>query len=171
MHGYPSTLCIYGQVEPGQQKFFTFDPAGGKGEELLAVKLATEQGPSTNWALSPDGKYLATAKSSNPYEESGLRLFNLNGGKERDIPVSGLPLIMGMDWAADSKSLWITGYLGRGAWGARSALLNVDLTGSATVVLEGLNLELWAAVPSPDGRRLAVGRNTQSSNVSLLENF
>jgi DNA-binding winged helix-turn-helix (wHTH) protein/Tol biopolymer transport system component len=167
----PSTLCIYGQVEPGQQRFFTFDPAGGKGEQLLKAKLKTEQGPSTNWALSPDGKYLVTAKSSNPYEESGLRLFNLTQGKERDIPVSGLPLIMGMDWAADSKTLWITGYLGRGAWGARSALLNVDLTGKATVVLEGLNLELWAAIPSPDGRRLAVGRNTQSSNVSLLENF
>jgi DNA-binding winged helix-turn-helix (wHTH) protein/Tol biopolymer transport system component len=167
----PSTLCIYGQVEPGQQRFFTFDPVGGKGEKLLAAKLKTEQGPSTNWALSPDGKYLVRAKSSNPYEESGLRLFNLTNGKEQDIPVSSLPLIMGMDWAADSKSLWITGYLGRGAWGARSALLNVDLTGRATVVLEGLNLELWAAIPSPDGHRLAIGRNTQSSNVSLLENF
>ena len=49
--------------------------------------------------------------------------------------------------------------------------LNVDLNGNVTTALEGFNLGIWAAVPSPDGRRLAIGRNTQTSNVSLLENF
>jgi hypothetical protein len=78
---------------------------------------------------------------------------------------------MGLDWAPDSKSMWVGGFMGRGAWGTRSGLLNVDLNGRATVVLEGLNIDITGAVPSPDGHRLALWRNTVSSNVWLLENF
>jgi Tol biopolymer transport system component len=168
----PSTLCIYDQIESGEQRFFTFDPAGGKGTELVAAKRKTDRGgPGGNWGLSPDGKYLVSAKSPDPYQESALRLFDLTNGTERNIPLSAMPLIMGLDWAPDSKSMWVGGFMGRGAWGTRSGLLNVDLNGSATVVLEGLNIDITGAVPSPDGHRLALWRNTENSNVWLLENF
>ncbi|MGC1449866.1 MAG: winged helix-turn-helix domain-containing protein [Candidatus Sulfotelmatobacter sp.] len=172
----PSTLCIYGQMEPKSEyyRFFTFDPAGAKGTELVAAKMKKEDADGPNcWGLSPDGKYLVTSKSQNPdqYKVPEVRILNLAENTERFIPVPEAGLIMGMDWAADSQSVWVSAYRGRGAWGSRSGVLNIDLSGKVKVVFEGLNLGLWFAIPSPDGQRLALMEHTQSSNVWLLENF
>ena len=168
----PSTLCVHDQIEPGSDyvRFFTFDPVGGNGTEVLAGKKKRGDGPTNNWGLSPDGKYLATMKSG-PYDERVLQIFNLADGTEKAIPLPRNGLTMGMDWAADSKSIWLGGFMGRGAWGTRSGILNVDLHGNVTVALEGFNPEIWWAIPSPDSRRLALLGNTQSSNAWLLENF
>ena len=172
----PSTVCVYGQIQPKSEyyRFSTFDPAGAKGTELLAAKMTKEDADGPNcWGLSPDGKYLVTSRSQNPYKYKGaaVRIFNLADGTERYIPVSAAGLIMGMDWAADSKSVWVSAYMGRGAWGTRSGVLNVDLAGRVRVVLEGLDLGIWFAIPSPDGHRLALLEHRQSSNMWLLENF
>jgi Tol biopolymer transport system component len=167
----PSILCIYSRIDNGQQRFFRFDPAGGKVSELPAAKRPSDDGPGSSWSLSPDGKYLASPKSANPLETSGLRILDLTTGKEREVQLPGLPLIMGMDWAPDSRSLWVGGYMGRNSGGTRSGLARVDLTGRVGTVLEGSSMAVWFAVPSPDGRRLAVMAHTDSSNVSLLENF
>jgi dipeptidyl aminopeptidase/acylaminoacyl peptidase len=169
----PSTLCIYGQREPNSEyiRFFTFDSAGTKGREVLAGKLKKGEGPANFWSLSPDGKYVVTPRSPDPYEAPGLRVFNLAGGTEQNIPMPDIGLMMGMDWAADSKSVWVGGYMGRGAWGTRSGLLNVDLSGKTRVMLKGFSPTLWFAIPSPDGRRLSLCQLTQKSNLWLLENF
>ena len=120
---------------------------------------------------SPDGKYLASPKSANPLEAAGLRILDLTKGTQQEISLPNLPLIMGMDWAPDSRSLWVGGYMGRSSGGTRSGLLKVDLTGRVKTILEGSSMAVWFAVPSPDGHRLAVMAHTDSSNVSLLENF
>jgi Tol biopolymer transport system component len=178
MHNYgcarlPSTLCIHDQIESESEfvRFFAFDPAGTKQTEILVGKMKKGDGPMNNWCLSPDGKYLVTPKSQSPYDERALRILNLSDGTERYIPMSAIGLMMGMDWAADSKSVWVGGYMGRGAWGTRSGLLNVDLGGKVKVAVAGFDPTMWYAIPSPDGRRLALMGNTQSSNVWLVENF
>jgi len=169
----PATLCIYGKFEPKSEyfRFFTFDPDGSKGKEILAGKVRKGEGSTKWWSISPDGKYLVTPKSQNPYDGPALRVLDLAAGTEINIPVPDIGLVMGMDWAVDSKSLWIGGYMGRGGWGTRSGVLNVDLNGRERVVLEGLNPEIWFAIPSPDGHHLALMGNTQTSNMWLLENF
>jgi hypothetical protein len=168
----PSTLCLYGQMDPHSDyyKLFAFDPAGTTGAEVLAGKIKKGDVP-LNWSLSPNGKYLVTARSQNPYDDPALRIFNLEDGSEQVIPMPQMGLMMGMDWAADSKSIWVGGYMGRGAWGTRSGLIRVDLAGTTSVLLKGFNPEMWFAIPSPDGRQLALMGRTQSSNVWLLENF
>jgi Tol biopolymer transport system component/DNA-binding winged helix-turn-helix (wHTH) protein len=166
----PSALCIYGQMDAESYRFFAFDPLGGKGTELLAAKTKRENGPNS-WNLSPDGKYLVTRPSQDPYKGPELRILSLHDNATTDIPVPELKLIIGIDWATDSKSLWVGGYNGRGSWGTRSGLVNVDLTGKVRTLLEGRNPEVMGGTPSPDGRRLALGVNTVSSNVWLLENF
>jgi DNA-binding winged helix-turn-helix (wHTH) protein/Tol biopolymer transport system component len=167
----PSTVCIYSRIDNGQQRFFSFDPAGGQVRELLAAKRQSDDGPGSTWSLSPDGRYLASPKSANPYNASGVRILDLTSGAEREISLTGLPLIMGMDWAPDSRSLWVGGYMGRRSGGTRSGLLRVDRTGRVRTVLDGSSMAIWFAVPSPDGRRVAVLAHTDNSNVSLLENF
>ncbi|MGA9564340.1 MAG: winged helix-turn-helix domain-containing protein [Candidatus Korobacteraceae bacterium] len=169
----PSTLCIYGQIEADSEyyKFFTFDPAGTKGDEILTKKVRKRDGPMNNWSLSPDGKYLVTSKAQTPFEAPVLRIFNLAENTEQYVPLPDIKLLMGMDWAPDGKSMWVGGYMGRSGGGARSGLLNVSLDGSIKVALRGLNPGVLWAIPSPDGRRLALLGNTDSSNMWLLENF
>jgi DNA-binding winged helix-turn-helix (wHTH) protein/Tol biopolymer transport system component len=167
----PSTMCVYSSIDNGLQRFFTFSPTKGKGRELLAAKRQSDDGPGSAWSLSPDGKYLASPSSADPYGASGLRILELASGKERHISLPGLPLIMGLNWASDSRSLWVGGYMGRRSGGTRSGLLKVDLTSRVRTFLEGSSMAVWLAVPSPDGRRLAVLAHTDDSNVSLLENF
>jgi DNA-binding winged helix-turn-helix (wHTH) protein/Tol biopolymer transport system component len=167
----PSTVCIYSRVDNGVQRFFSFDPAGGKVNELPAAKRRSDDGPGSAWSLSPDGRYLASPRSPGPYEPLGVRIFDLTTSKERQIGVPMVLLIMGLDWAPDSRSLWVGGYMGRRSGGTRSGIVRVDLAGHATTVLQGSSMAVWFAIPSPDGRRLAVLAHTDDSNVSLLENF
>jgi Tol biopolymer transport system component len=167
----PSSLCIYSRIDNGLQRFFTFDPAGGKVSELLAAKRPSDDGPGSAWSLSPDGKYLASPKSADPNQETGVRIMDITKGTHREISVPGPLLMMGLDWAPDSRNLWVGGYMGRSSGGTRSGLLKVDLTGRVKTILEGSSMAVWFAIPSPDGRRLAVMAHTDSSNVTLLENF
>jgi DNA-binding winged helix-turn-helix (wHTH) protein/Tol biopolymer transport system component len=167
----PSTMCIYSRIENGLQRFFIFDPAGGKVTELPAAKRPSDDGPGSVWSLSPDGRYLASPLAAHPYDALGLRVVDLATGKQREIQVPSVLLIMGMDWAPDSHSLWVGGYMGRSSGGTRSGIVRVDLTGHVRTVLEGSSMAVWFAIPSPDGRRVAVLAHTDNSNVSLLENF
>ncbi len=54
---------------------------------------------------------------------------------------------------------------------AKSALLNVGLDGKVRTMLSNPNLNLEWALPSPDGRHLAIVADSNTSNVWLLENF
>jgi len=168
----PSNVCIYDLRDSKSpfHQFFILDPAETKRKEILAGRIKNENGLNF-WNLSPDGTSMVTQKSQNPYDAPALRIFNLSTGAARDLPVPEAGLIFGMNWAADSKSVWLGAFMGRGAWGTRSGILNVDLTGKTRVLLKGSNPELLYAVPSPDGRRLALGARSRTSNIWLLENF
>jgi DNA-binding winged helix-turn-helix (wHTH) protein/Tol biopolymer transport system component len=168
----PSLICLYMQTEPKSEyhRFFAFDPAGASPPWELPVKVKKEDGPN-QWGLSPDGKYLVMRKTQDPYQTPTMRIFNVATGAERDISLPGVGLIMGMDWAIDSKTIWVSAYMGRGAYGDRSALLTVELSGKSRVLMERQNMGLWFAIPSPDGQHLALLGHTKSSNISLLEDF
>jgi len=167
----PSTMCVYGLIKDNSEyvQLFAFDPDGVKPSKEIA-KLKNEEGPIA-WNLSPNGKYLVM-QSRNPNQRPPtLRILELPSGGSRFVALPQVGLIMGTDWAADSNSVWVSAYMGRGAYGDRSAVLNVDLSGKSRVLLEKLNMGLWSAVPSPDGQHLALLGHTKSSNVTLLENF
>lgn len=167
----PAELCVYGQMDDKSEfyRFFAFDPSGVKPPKELA-RIKKEDGPN-QWNLSPNGKFLVMRKTQDPYQTPEMRIFDLTRGTVRDVAVPGVGLMMGMDWAVDSQSIWLSAYMGRGAFGSRSALLKVDLNGKARVLMEKQNFDLWTAVPSPDGKHLALLGHTHSCNMSLLEGF
>jgi Tol biopolymer transport system component/DNA-binding winged helix-turn-helix (wHTH) protein len=160
----PYTLCIYSKIENGQQTFFTFDPVKGKGAELQAAEV---DGDNFDWVLSPNGKYLAWARNRTTLKEFGVRVLSLAEGWKRDIAVPGWAEIYGLDWAADSKSLWAAANNRRGA----RALLNVGFDGKVRTTMSNQNAFLEWAIPSPDGRHLAIVQDSNTSNVWLLESF
>lgn len=97
----------------------------------------------------------------------GIQILNLDTGKTQLIPIAQWADIFGVDWAADSKSLWLAAR-NSGGW---SAVLHVQMNGTITNVLNFRNNDLDWVIPSPDGRRLAIVQEMNNSNVWLLENF
>jgi hypothetical protein len=72
-----------------------------------------------------------------------------------------------LDWAADGRTIWVSASSPAGI----QTLLNVDLHGRARPVLPESERDLGWAIPSPDGRHLAIWEASGNSNAWLLEGF
>ena len=163
----PSKVCIFGQLEPGHEHFFYFDLNKGVGEQIAKAEIASINAYDFNWSLSPDGRTLAMARRQGIKQQPTIRILPLGDGPEKLIPVDGWAGIGTLDWAADSKSLWVTTY--NSDW--TKALVNVSLNGTIRPLLEEKSMMLGWAIPSPDGKHLAIWKAHGDSNVWMLENF
>ena len=163
----PATTCIFSVIGPGSERFFRFDPEKGAGPEIPAAAIKSLNKFDFNWSLSPDGQTLATSGKSGDESEPAIRLLHLQDETERTIPMPGWAGISSLDWAADSKSLWTTGFASAGT----KTLANVSVTGRIRPMLEENKMTLGWAIPSPDGKHLALWKASGSSNVWMLENF
>ena len=75
---------------------------------------------------------------------------------------------MGMDWTADSKSVFATGQTANEI----PVVLGVEPNGNHRVLLEGERTAPYGwAMPSPDGRHLALEVVMRENNVWMVENF
>jgi len=102
-----------------------------------------------------------------PEPQPVIRLLTLKGGKERSMMLKDWSSINAIDWAADGKTLWVSASTTTGTNG----LLNVDLQGRVHPVWEQTKMYVGWAIPSPDGRYLALWQASGNSNVWMVENF
>jgi len=152
----PSTICLYSVPKGETRKTFRFDVRSGK------TAAPPQIDPPCNWSLSPDGSQRAVLTYNN---HGVIHLRSTSTGKARDLVVKGWNRLGSIDWSADGKSLLVS-------WlndDSDSALLRVALDGSASVLLRSRNNVV--AIPSPDGRLLALAEVTGTSNVWEIENF
>jgi DNA-binding winged helix-turn-helix (wHTH) protein/Tol biopolymer transport system component len=163
----PSTVCILSRFEPGHERFFYFDPEKGMGAEITKAEIRSSNAYDFNWSLSPDGRMLATGKRVGIQEQPVIRVLPLGDGPEITIPVPGYAGIGSIDWAADSRSVWATGYNNDTA----KTLMNVSLTRKVRPLFKEGEMTLGWAIPSPDGKHLAIWKAHGDSNVWMLENF
>jgi len=164
----PSTLCLYSQVDDKRLLFFSFDPMrGDRGKEVAHIDDDVPY--SYNWSLSPDGSTLALAKAAKMgfSVRPDIRLLTLPDHKDRTFTLKEWPVVSSIDWAADSKSLWVPTSTNTGTY----ALLNIDLQGRVRSTWQQNKLVVGWAIPSPDGRRLALQLASGDSNVWMVENF
>jgi hypothetical protein len=75
--------------------------------------------------------------------------------------------ILAIDWAADGKSFWASAILR----GEERALVSIDLQGNVKSVMEGEKPYVGWAIPSRDGKHLAMWQTTGGSNAWMLEGF
>jgi hypothetical protein len=120
-----------------------------------------------NWSLSPDGSLLAIINYGG--NEDRVRYLSLKTGVAQEVVVKDWPRLFSVDWSADGAGLLIPSATSN--WGT-PVLLFVDLQGKAHVLWEGEKYgPLGWAIPSPDGRHLALMRYVGESNVWMIENF
>jgi DNA-binding winged helix-turn-helix (wHTH) protein/Tol biopolymer transport system component len=156
----PSTLCVFGHSSAANGfRFSTFDPLTGDEKELISAGI----GLKYNWSLSPDGSTLALAQWQDPQ----IQLLSTRGGAPRTLTVQGWTGVASIDWAADGQSLWTSSASPTGTEG----LLNIDLHGRITPVFQDTEKDVGWAIPSPDGRRIALWEASRSSNAWLLQGF
>jgi Tol biopolymer transport system component/DNA-binding winged helix-turn-helix (wHTH) protein len=158
----PVSVCVYSVLGKDDITFFKFDPVKGHPAQFYQIKDDLTQ--VYNWSLSPDGTTVAMARGKFGEGEDRIHLISLSGASERWIPIKGWPGLASLDWASDSKSIWAPS-----AGDGENALLNVNLQGTIRVVWRPRKLSVGWAIPSRDGKSLALHVNSTSANVLMLE--
>ncbi len=161
----PSKVCIVSEFSANHLDLLIFDPANGEKRPLK--RFEGSDWYMYNWTLSPDGSTLALAKYQRLPGPADIRLLRIAGGKERLLPLKDWTAISSLDWAADGRSIWVTASSPTGI----QTLLHVDLRGEAKPVFQEPEKYLGWAIPSPDGRHVALWEAGSSSNAWLLDGF
>jgi len=158
----PSTqLCAYAKTEKNELVFTSFDPRLKQRRELGRFKIDPYFKGIYAWALSPD----ATGISILEPGTGNLYLLNLTTHKLKHIIVKHWNNFVTLDWAADGKGLFMFCLQPGGV------LLHVDLHGNAQVLWEPGGEHVVWALPSPDGKHVAVPLSSSNLNVWMMENF
>lgn len=154
----PLNFCLYSVAKGDAMETFRFDVKNGKSS------FPSQVDPGCNWSLSPDGSQRALVC---PSLKETIRFRSALTGKIRDVRVTGRNELDSITWAADGKSLLVAGKTPEGV----SALLRITLDGKASVLLRSTTTEILGAIPSPDGRSLAIAEKSVYNNVWQIENF
>jgi Tol biopolymer transport system component/DNA-binding winged helix-turn-helix (wHTH) protein len=157
----PASLCIYSVAANGALTFFRFDPFQGKGSQVYQIKDDLPE--LYNWSLSPDGATLAIAKGKWGDELPRIHLVPVQGGADRWLNVAGTQGMASLDWAADSKGLWAS------TVNEENVLLHIDLQGHAVQAWSPKKMCVGWAIPSRDGRSVAILVSSGSANVWMVE--
>ena len=158
----PSALCIYSVEVSGKQLIRRFDPNTGKSSQLAEIPT---QGVPFGWSLSPNGSLLAIILYRP--DQGIIHLRSTSDNTNRDLVVKGRVGLATADWAADGKSFFATSMDSE----RKTALFNVKLDGSSYLLLKDDKDCIEWAIPSPDGKLLAINKYTGITNVWSLANF
>ncbi len=159
----PSTLCLYSIKRGNASETFRFDVRSGKSIEPPQIDPWCNWN-LCNWSLSPDGSQRAMVAYSS--KQGIIQLQSTSTGKTRDLVVKGWNGLVNAEWSADGRSIlvvWLNHEQG-------SALLRITLDGKTSALLPSSN-HIGLAIPSPDGRLLAIGEASGTRNVWQIENF
>jgi DNA-binding winged helix-turn-helix (wHTH) protein len=152
----PATLCL---LLTSKFEVYSFDFNDGQPQKYSLPPMSEFQ----EWGLAPDGSTLAVILKG-----SKLFFVDLATKAVHQVKLDEWPQLIAVDWAPDSKSVYIPSRRPNGAY----VLLRVEPGGASRVALEGGKTPRYQwAIPAPDGRRLAVQANTGENNVWMVEHF
>ncbi|HTC66180.1 MAG TPA: protein kinase [Candidatus Acidoferrum sp.] len=158
----PTNVCVLAQAGPKEYPFSVFDPIKGT---LRQVAKLEETPNGWNWGLSPDGTLIAAVQLGATQHQ--IRLVSLADQPRREINVKNWNNFMSLDWAADGKGFFVSS----NPTGRLATLLYVDLTGNATALWQVKNFQATWAIPSHDGKYVAIPAPTTECNTWMVENF
>jgi hypothetical protein len=102
-----------------------------------------------------------------------IEMRSLTGQIETRIEVKGWPNLWDLDWAADGKAVFVShpGLIESPSGPIGTTLLRVDLQGRVQPLWETRGARYTYAIPSPDGKYLAIRGATTERNAWMMENF
>jgi eukaryotic-like serine/threonine-protein kinase len=159
----PADICVLSKAEPKQLVFSVFDSVKGNPREVAKLEKSAS---FRNWGLSPDGTSIAVVTFS--ASDNRIRLISPSGRPTREIIVKDWNSFTSLDWAADGKGF----FLSSNPTGRLSTLLYVDLMGNAHLLWQAKSFQVstWA-IPSHNGKYVAIPAPTVVSNVWMVDNF
>ena len=161
----PSRECIFSSYANEALEFYEFNADTGKNS--LMFKISDSEWSLYNWTLSPDGTQLALAKKLRAQDEAEIQIMSLRGGSTRKIALKEWRSVRSIDWAADGKSIWTCASPREG----EEVIINVDLQGHVKSAVKEPSPYIGWAIPSQDGKRLAIWEASGASNVWMLEGY
>ena len=154
--------CVLSLWEKDQLSFYEFDPVKGQGKELARTHL--ENPKNLAWSISPSGSQIAMASRDSLKEQ--IRVVDLRGGGEKNIPLPKGSLVWDTCWTSDGVAILLSGFT------TDTAIARIELDGKTTVLLHGSKSKsFFRPLESPDGHYLAYGQQEWNTNAWLLENF
>jgi Tol biopolymer transport system component len=123
---------------------------------------------ATDFALSPDGRFLAVPREDRASKSSVLEIVAIEDGQSREllrVPGSG-SFAHALAWSADGRFLFFTKRRGE-----TSELWRIAVEGGESEKL-GLAMEGLSEVrPHPDGRRIAFSAGAFRAEIWAMENL
>ncbi len=160
----PSANCVIAEPTEDNKQFIlaALDPIKGRGPEL--ARFALDPNVKDWWVeISPDGGRIALTRTPT----GPINILSLNGELIQQIQIQGWSNIQAFYWAADGKGLFVVASVRGGR-----VVLYVDFQGKAHVVWNNTGGSgETLAIPSPDGRHIAMQAWTTNGNMWMLENF
>jgi Tol biopolymer transport system component len=157
----PASLCVIAERSSFDAPliFSEMDPSRGRGRELQ--RLGTRDSDYV-WDLSPDATRIAVLECST----GKIQILSLAGQLPLSINVEGLSTSAFLDWAPDGQGLFVSRPTSHGF-----ALLYSDLRGKTRNLWEQEGSLGISALPSPDGRHIAIRGWNVNSNIWMIEKF
>jgi serine/threonine protein kinase/Tol biopolymer transport system component len=156
-----SALCViaHRSVQP-TLTFSTFDPMKGRGSDIAQINVDPDS--DCFWDLSPDGSRVAVLEGLS----GKVHIISLLGEPPRDVKTKGMETTQFIDWTADGKAVFVSRPTRRGF-----ELLRLDLRGNSQVIWEDRGGLGTSALPSPDGKHVAIRGWSVTSNFWTMTNF
>jgi len=136
------------------------DPVRGKGAELGRWRMAT-----AGFCMMPDGKAAAFLDETSRHEPV-IRIASLEGKPPREILVRDVAHPANLDVLPNGA-----GFLSTNHTGGRVSLVWIQSDGSSKVLWAPVDIQVQFAIPSPDGRHLAITARTPHSNAWMMSRF
>jgi len=170
----PSNLCAVAEQSDDRKQMIirSFDPSAlspseGRGTELARFDLRDQahdvEQNMLRLDISPDGARLTAAVG--PFGPIAIRSFQ---NQHTDLIQTGnLNRIRLIRWAADGRGLIVSSFAKGGG-----QIVHLDLSGNATLLWKCRgDQDNCFALPSPDGRHLAIYAWDLDANIWMMENF
>ncbi len=138
---------------------FSVDPIRGKQQKLAQLP---EYG-AFGTALTADGEHFAYIMPEEKGIRNRIRTVSLQGNPPQDIVVKNAVQVEGLN------AFPTGGFFSVERSTLHPGLLFIQGDGNATIVWRPEQLEVGPAIPSPDGKRLAITAWTHQSNVWLAD--
>ena len=163
-----ANFCVLGRPDPGKNELAisSFDPLSGDQKDLLRIPLEpgtdARVGLDYAWQISPDGAWIAIAKRHGKV----IRLMPLGTDQARIITLNGYSDLIDLNWASDSRSLFVSSLEPAGP-----TLLHVDLDGNAEPIWRQPQTTSFWGFSSPDARHLAISSESRETSIWMISNF